>query len=347
MFRNPRRSSLIVSLLLTTVLAFSSSTSQSIEKKEKTSRAGKPVIWADPGAVERLDFVGGPGGRANAPKPPFIFIEESLSGSNPKIRVEDARGKKWTVKFGSEVHAETFATRVAWASGYFVEPAYFVPSGRVLKLGKLKRGKSNFTPDGGFADARFEMRHGKEIIELDDEKSWAWNLNPFANSKELNGLKVIVMLTSNWDNKDVRDVKRGSNTAILRVPTRAGREDRYLISDWGGSMGKWGNFFCREKWDPKGFHKQTRNFIKGVDGNFVEFGFSGQHTSDFKNDIRVSDLKWLLQYVGRITDRQLRAGLQASGASPVEVEYFAPSMRDRINQMERTVGYRGGNLAKY
>ena len=45
------------------------------------------------------------------------------------------------------------------------------------------------------------------------------------------------MMLSNWDNKDVRDVKRGSNTAIFQTPSEGGLEDRYLITDWGGSMG--------------------------------------------------------------------------------------------------------------
>ena len=33
----------------------------------------------------------------------------------------------WRVKWGAEVHTETFASRLAWAAGYFVEVNYFVP----------------------------------------------------------------------------------------------------------------------------------------------------------------------------------------------------------------------------
>jgi hypothetical protein len=303
------------------------------KKADKARKVGAPLLWADPGAVETLDLAGGSGGQANAPKPPFTFVEESLSGSNPKVRVTDANGVEWTAKFGTEVNAETFATRIAWAAGYFVEPAYFVPSGRIEKLGSLERAKKSIQADGSFTDARFERRRPKGVKKLEDEESWNWEENPFVGTKELNGLKVIMMLLSNWDNKDVRDVKRGSNTAIYQTPTEGGLEDRFLISDWGGSMGKWGGYISREKWDCKGFGGQTKDFVKGVKGDQVEFGYSGQHTGSFKEGIRVGDVRWVTQYLTRISDDQLRAGLQASGATSEEVECFTKSLRDRITQL--------------
>jgi hypothetical protein len=304
------------------------------EKAVKVPKVGMPVIWSDPGEVEGLDFVGGIGGKMNAPQPPFTFVEESMSGTNPKVRVTDAKGAEWTVKFGSEVNAETFATRVAWAAGYYVEPAYFIPSGKIEKLGPLDRAKKFVQPDGSFADARFELRREKGVKKIDGEQSWSWMENPFIGSKELNGLKVIMMLVSNWDNKDVRDIKRGSNTAIFQTKTGIGLEDRYLITDWGGSMGKWGGYITREKWDCRGFHSQTKDFVKGIKGDQVEFGYTGQHSDSFKVGIRASDVQWVTQYLARITDNQLREGLQASGATGEEVECFTKSLRDRINQLK-------------
>lgn len=309
--------------------------SLAVQKQQNDLKPGKPVIWHAPGMVESLDFVGGSAGRAKAPKPPFTFEEESLSGTNPKIRVTDANGVRWTAKFGPEVNSETFATRLVWAAGYFVEPAYFVASGRIEGVTKLTRAKDRVKPDGSFTDARFEMQKDKNVKKLEEEESWGWLQNPFNGSKELNGLKVMLMLTSNWDNKDVRDVKRGSNTAIYRTPLKGGNiEDRYLVTDWGGSMGKWGGVLSREKWDCKGFKSQTKDFVKGVKGEMVLFGYSGQHTDDFKSGISISDVKWLLQYLGRITDDQLRTGLRASGAQPDEVECFTAALRDRINQLK-------------
>ena len=338
MILNLRRMGALVAVLLALGFISSATAQKQKEQKEqkepKAPKVGTPVIWSDPGAVENLDFAGGIGGRMNAPKPPFTFLEESMSGTNPKVRIVDANGTQWTVKFGSEVNAETFATRMAWAAGYYVEPDYFIPSGKIEKLGPLSRAKKFIQPDGSFTAARFEKHHDKGVKKLDDEESWSWMENPFIGTKELNGLKVIMMLVSNWDNKDVRDIKRGSNTAIFRTKTGLGLEDRYVITDWGGSMGKWGGYITREKWDCKGFHGQTKDFVKGVKGDQVEFGYSGQHSDTFKEGIRVSDVQWVTQYLGRIGDNQLRVGLQASGATGEEVECFTKSLRDRINQLK-------------
>jgi hypothetical protein len=328
--------SLTTGIFISLLCALSFSSGRAIQK-DQDKKSGAPAIWRDPGGVEKLDFVGGAGGRDQAPMPPFAFVEENLSGSNPKVRVSDAAGVKWSVKFGPEVQAETFATRIAWAVGYFVEPAYFVASGKIDDLGKLTRAKDHIKPDGSFVNARFERQREKGVKKLDEAESWSWVQNPFAESRELNGLKVIMMLVSNWDNKDVRDAKRGSNTAIYRYPLNDGAEDRYLVTDWGGSMGKWGGYLGRGKWDCKGYAQQTPEFVKGVQGDYFVWGYSGQHTEDFKENIKIGDVRWLMQYLGRITDDQLRAGLQASGASPDDLQCFARAVRERIEQIRSCV----------
>jgi hypothetical protein len=297
----------------------------------------RKVIWRDPGAVERLDFVGGPGGRLNAPKPPFTFLEEDKGGSNPKVKVRDANGTTWSVKWGQEVNSEVFATRVVWAAGYFAEPAYYIARGKIRGAKDLDRAKDKIAADGSFVEARFE-RKDKLLEKLDEEKSWRWTDNPFAGTKELDGLKIVLMLVSNWDSKDQRDTDRGSNTAIYKYQTRRGVEARYLVTDWGGSMGKWGNFFTREKWDCKGFTDQTPDFVKGVENGKVKWGYTGQHTDSIKDDIPVEHVRWILRYVGRITDRQVRAALRASGATPSEVNCFARAFRNRVNQLRQVAG---------
>jgi hypothetical protein len=327
----------LISFVCIVIIAAPFSAGRAMERRNDHAQSGKPVIWRDPGDVAKLDFVAGPGGREKAPKPPFAFIEEVSSGPNPEVIVTDAAGEKWSVEFGPEINAEIFATRLAWACGYFVEPLYFVAGGPIDDLGELKRAKSHIKRDGSFTNARFERRREKGIRSLEDADSWSWVQNPFAGSRELNGLKAIMMLVSNWDNKDARDVTRGSNTAILQNPQSGGAEDRYLVNNWRSSMGKWGGYLRRGKWDCKGFARQTPDFVKGVMGDIFVWGYAGHYTRDFSDDIRISDMRWLMQYLGRVTDEQLREGLQASGANPDEVDCFARAIRQRINQIKSCI----------
>lgn len=297
----------------------------------RSSGTERRILWRNPGAVEKLDFAAGAGGRSKAPKPPFTFVEENLHGSNPKVQVRDAAGANWNVKWGDEIHAEVFATRLAWACGYTVEPMYFVKSGRILNVGKLTRAKYNVASDGAFINARFEL--WDKSYKFVNKPGWTWEDNPFLRTKELNGLKIIMMLVSNWDNKDARDSGRDSNTAEL-VSRHGPKRIYYFITDWGASMGKWGRVHSRDKWDCHGFTEQTPHFVKGVNNNVVEWGYHGQHTKDAVEDISVADVRWLLRYLGRIRDQQIRQGLRASGATPEEVDCFTAALRGRINQLK-------------
>jgi hypothetical protein len=312
----------------------------------KVRRAGsaplltrRTAIWRDPGAVERLDFRNGAGAQGGAPAPPFQFIQEHSTGSNPCLSVRDAKGRTWRVKWGDEVRSETFAVRLAWAAGYYVESAYFLPEGRIEDVGTLGRARDCVGEDCTFKDARFELDE-EGVEKMFDEHGWAWHDNPFVGTKELNGLKIMLMLTSNWDNKDVRDVARGSNTAIFqhRLPG-GGIEARYLIIDWGASMGKWGSFVFRGKWDSAGYESQTPEFVKGVENGTVKWGYIGQRTEDATDGISVEDVRWLYQYLGQLTDQQIRDGLLASGATGEEVESFTRAIRERINQLKRVSEY--------
>jgi hypothetical protein len=297
-------------------------------------RSRRTVIWRDPGPAQSLDLAAGPGGRDGAPAPPFRFIEEHVSGTFPCVSVRDARDRIWRVKWGDEVHTETFATRLAWAAGYFVEVNFFVPSGQIDGAGTLQRARECIEENGRFCDARFELDE-PGVLKHFDEHGWAWNDNPFVGSRELNGLKIVMMLLSNWDNKDVRDVARGSNNAIFEY--RIGRdtlEARYLIIDWGAALGAWGsNVLSRGRWDCEAFAAQNEQFILGVDGDHVLWGYKGQRTADAIMDIRRADVRWLYQYLGGITDEQLAAGLRASGGTETEIAGFTKALRDRLDRL--------------
>ena len=298
--------------------------------------AATHAVWRDPGNVAGRDLAGGPGGRAGRPVPPFRFLEEHFGGSQPCLSVRDARGRRWRVKWGAEVQAETFAVRIVWACGYFAETTHYVADGTIADAQGLQRAAACLDDGCRFTAARFEL-DDPAVKKMFEEHSWAWDDNPFVGSRELQGLKILSMLLSNWDTKDRRDVARGSNTAIFEHAGAGGREARYLITDWGGSMGSWGTMITRARWDPAGYEAQTPQFVTGVEGDLVKFGYSGQRTEDVALGITVEDVAWLLTYLGRITDRQLREALDASGATTEERDVFQRALRERITQLQRVV----------
>lgn len=297
------------------------------------------LLWRDPGSVTAgtIALVGNP---KQAPKAPFRFLGRDESGTTPKIVVADATGRRWVVKWGSEVKAEVFASRLVSAVGYYTEPVYFVSRGRIRGVRDPGRAGRYLDENGAFRDARFELRDGSAGRFM-RKPEWTWKKNPFLHTRQLNGLKMMVMLTSNWDNKDPRD--DGSNTGILERGSGSRRRWIYLVTDWGGSMGKWGNFFTREKWDCEGFAEQSSDFVKRVEDGEVKFGFTGKHDDDFKDDIRVSDVRWLMRYLGRVSDTQIRAALRESGATPHETRCFTRALRSRINQLRQVANMRAGS----
>jgi hypothetical protein len=296
--------------------------------------------------VEALDFAGGPTGREGAPRPPFLFREEAKYGTNPKILVSDARNAIWEVKWGPEVKAEPFATRLLWAVGFFVEPSYYVPEGHIEGAGQLDRALPRYdrrssvidrSKGNAFSQARFELRDPR--ITFTKGRAWDWDATPFEGTKEFAGLKIMSMLVSNWDTKDASNST--SNTAIVKTRTEEGAEEtHFIVDDWGATMGRWGGATTHTIWDCQGYREQTPDFVKGLDKNgMVRFGYYGR-TQAMSQNISPEHVAWLMSYLGRITDDQIREGLRASNADSADVECFTSALRSRIEQL-RAIGGTG------
>jgi hypothetical protein len=276
------------------------------------------VLWTDTGAIESLDLAGGPGGRDGAPKAPFVFNSEEMGGTSAKIIVTDANRRKWTVKFGPEVKAETFVSRIVWASGFFAEPAYFVPEGQVDSVGKLGRA-SAFVKDGRFTDGRFELRDNMVYHYLPGKK---WSFDQMKDSPEAGMLKALVALVGNWDIKP-------DNFAVVET----NGTQRYAISDWGASMGRADDITGRSKWDCSLYAKDSDKFVQAVENGFVVLNYSGKQRHTITQGVRVEHVKQLADRLGKLSDEQLRSALVASGATPDEVSCFLPAFKKRLGQM--------------
>ena len=293
----------------------------------------KALLWQQPGKITIADWIWGPGGQRRAPQGPFTFLEEDLKGTNPKLKVRDAKGDQWIVKFGGEDHSEVFAARLLFAMGYVAQPSYFVRSGVITGVHGLKRARPFVGKQGEFAYARFKLHQSKKVTRVEG-LDWSWTNNPFVGTHELNGLKILMMLVSNWDAKDSRD-RKGSNTAVYSRPGAGGDQLFYAFDDWGATLGKWGGFFSRDKWNADGFSRQTRSFASRAGAETIRWGYHGKHGSDVTSGIRIEDVGWLLTNLSTVSDDELRAGLLASGATPLEVDTYARSIRDRIAQLQR------------
>jgi len=288
------------------------------------------LIWREPNGVADR----GPSAEG-APKPPYSFNEEAGGGTSPKIVVYDSARRMWEVKWGPEAKSEVFASWFLGSVGYFIEPSYFVASGAIDSVGQLSRAASKVDRGSGnsFTNARFELRDRNTFLV----PAGAWSLvdNPFKHSNEFAGLKIMSMLVSNWDLKDPRATD-GSNTSIVKVKLGVdASEIRYIVNDWGATMGKWGGVMGRSKWDCSGYTSQTRDFVKGVEGGRVKFGYEGKFTDDVAGGVTVEHVRWLMPYLGRITDDQLRSALEAAGATSSETSCYVPAIRSRIEQLKR------------
>ena len=295
------------------------------------------MIWKEPPPANLDSWKWGPGGEQSAPRPPFQFIREKRTGTNPKVVVEDSKGRLWTVKFGSEVYADTFAPRILNALGYAAEPTFFVPGGRIGGVHDLKRAKHFISKTGAFRNASFKLH--RRGAGPEDERAWSWTSNPFVGSRQLAGLKILVMLISNWDTKDARD-GNGSNNKFLHASSVDGLTAWYAVTDWGASLGKCGSFLHRDRWDLSGYAAQTPSFVRLTRKGEIHWDFDGKHRQDITAGIGLDDIRWFVPYLSRISDDELLTGLEASGAAIPIAQGFTRMIRKRIGELQQIANSR-------
>jgi hypothetical protein len=296
------------------------------EKKSKgepaaPTKAGVPALWEDRGDVSKLNLVLGIGSEAGKPKPPFQFDKEDVTGTNPKIKIIDANGVKWNLKFDEEVHAEVASSRIAWACGYMVEESYFIPSGKVSGVTGLGRARKFVGSDGSFTNAMAEKR--PENIARRGV-NWDWSSNPFVGTKELSGLAILNYLLSNWD------AKTTNNNVLGMHDGKGGVKEWYLVADWGGTFGKTGGFLSHSKWDLADYSKQR--FIEGSKGSAINFHYSGKMSA--LRSVPQDHARWFVGVIGKLSDNQLRDAFRAAGATQDETAGFSTQIRKRINELQ-------------
>ena len=209
--RLPLRPSLTALLLALSALCSQLPASAQKSGKDKERRAA-PVLWRDPGDIASRDLRYGPGSEELAPAAPFTFVEEVKKGESPKFKVRDARGVEWSVKLGPEAQSETVSSRIVWAVGYFAEEAYYFDEVRIENMPRLSRGREHVAGDT-VRGARFEPRRDG----VKEGPEWSWRDSPFEGSREMSGLKVLMILLNNFD------ARRATTTSSTRARRGAAR----------------------------------------------------------------------------------------------------------------------------
>ena len=290
-------------------------------------------LWQDPGNISAKNLFHGDGGEDGQPVPPFKFISEDMNGSNPKFDVQDAKGKKWRVKLAEEARPEVVASRLLWAVGYYVNDDYLLHVATIEGL-DIKRGAKLVHNGTQVIDARFERKPGNNTKIA----TWEWKTNPFSNTREFNGLRVMMAVINNWDLKDV-------NNAVYT--DKATGHQTFLVSDIGATFAT--NSLQTSRAQDKGNVKNYvgSKFITGTTPTTVDFGTPSAPTGILVltaakrrgydwigNDIPREDARWIGSLLGQLTHEQLADAFRAGSFPPESIDQYVAELESRIAQLK-------------
>jgi len=268
------------------------------------------VMW-EPVNISSMDLYNGPGGTAMIPDLSRIeFLKEETNGHNTKFRIKDGSGMIWVAKLGREAQPETAAVRLLHGIGYKTEINYLVPS--ITIPGK-----------GTFQNVRLEARPD----EFNRLEEWKWRQNPFLGTKELRGLKMMMVFMTNWDVLDLQN-------KVVDV----GDENQYIVSDLGATFGKLGNNnfpiiyrFGRKTGSPKHFAR-TQLVRRVKDDGEVVLSYKGKNRGIFKG-FTVEDARWLHALLSQLSDKQIGDAFRAANYSPSDVTIYTEAVKRKINEL--------------
>jgi len=273
--------------------------------------AQKNVMW-EPVNISSMDLFAGPGGDEMRPDLSRIeFIKEEKSGHNKKYRIKDGAGRTWVAKLGREAKPETAAVRLLHGIGYKTEINYLVPS--ITIPGK-----------GTFQNVRLEARPD-DVKRLEE---WKWKSNPFVGTKELQGLKMMMIFMSNWDAIDLQN-------KVIDV----GGTNEYIVSDLGATFGKLGNnnlplFFRlgRKTGSPK--HYARTKFISKVENGRVKLATKGSKNRKLFTNFSIEEARWLSTLMSKLSDHQIGDAFRAANYSPAEVATYVATVKRKIAELQ-------------
>lgn len=297
-------------------------------------------LWRDPGNISAEDLLYGEAGKDGQPVPPFKFIAEDTNGTNPKFDIQDANGKKWRVKLGEEARPEVVASRLLWAVGYYVNDDFLLHIATIQGL-DIKRGANHVHNGSQVIDARFE-RKPDQSTKL---ATWEWKSNPFRDTREFNGLRVMMAVVNNWDLKDV------NNAVYLNKQTG---HQTFLVSDIGATFATNSLEISRAKDKGNVDSYVASKFITRTTPTTVDFGTPSAPTGALLrtggalassyvkrlgydwigDDVPREDARWIGSMLGQLSHEQLVDAFRAGNFPPESIDRYVAVLEDRIAQLK-------------
>jgi hypothetical protein len=298
-------------------------------------------LWREPKEIGSENLLYGSGGKEHEPHGSFTFLKEDLDGTNPKYDVRDEDGVKWKIKLGAEARPETVASRFVWAMGYHTDEDYFLPEVRVSELpARVHRGQKLIGAGGVMHNVRLKREDGDKKEDI-----WQWRNNPFNDTRELDGLRVMMAVINNWDLKD-------ANNAIRAEKHKDGAEKRvYEVSDLGASFGSEGLGRTHEasKGNLRSF--EHSKFIKKADPEFIDFNvprrpalivlvnprefFSRMGLRGIGRHIPRQNARWVGDMLGQLSADQIRDAFRSGGYEGQELDGFTMAFERRIAELKK------------
>ena len=308
------------------------------QKDSGESSSVAHAIWHEPGDIKSKDLLNGPGAETHHPQLPVKFLKEDKKGQNSKFDVEDANGTKWRAKLGIEAQPEVVATRLLWAIGYFTNENYYVPNLEVKELpAHLHRGQGHVISPDHVDGARLQRHRGNEKKEA----NWNWQHNPFFGTREFNGLRVMMVLLSNWDLKD-------ENNGIF---TDKNGQQQYLVTDVGTAFGASGKHWTEAASKNNLEEYRKARFIFKIAPDYVDFNFPRRppllhllvlpsylrqiHLRWVGNHVPRADAKWLGSLLAQLSPDQILDAFRAGGYPPDQAAAFTKVVQSRIVELNQ------------
>jgi hypothetical protein len=206
---------------------------------------------------------------------------------------------------------EVTLSRILSAIGYHQPPVYYL---------------AEFTLADDFGTHR--ERGGRFRLSdksLKDRGEWSWQQNPFVGMRPYQGLLVTLLLFNS------SDLKNANNTLYdHRVGDRV--EPWYVVRDLGMALGDTGRLAPFRN-DPNLFART--GFIRGVENGFVRFDYHGWHQELVRDRIEPDDVRFAVELLSQLTDRQWRDAFRAGGYPPAVADSFIRLIAMRITHAKR------------